>query len=265
MEWWYFFYETPGHKPANKVDLYEVCIGDRFLPLLAAASDPPQAALALHNTHTKKILNSSRVNSAARRDLVIQYTNNLFASLFLLQTNSDTCFGIYLFIVTWFYLFWCRSPGALLSTKPVITYCYNRETRRNAWQCMYYMFWTLDNSAKHLSIIWITFFRLAYFVTFAFHSSSFTTEGQPLNHMTGHIRSAHFKTLLFPTDPGQTHQGRTQSQPEKDPNGPSLLLYRDMGHFTYFHSPPVHVSKIFFIGPLLMLFSCSYHSLFSCS
>ena len=118
--------------------------GGKFLPLLETAADPPQedAGSACSSQHRKKdilnkILNSAKVNSATRKDLVIQYTNNLFTSLSLLQTNSDTCIGIYLFIVTWFYLFWCRSPGALLNKKSVITYYYNRESSGNAWQHMY--------------------------------------------------------------------------------------------------------------------------------
>ncbi|KAM9598920.1 cytochrome P450 3A24-like [Morphnus guianensis] len=42
------------------------------------------------------------------------------------------------------------------------------------------------------------FFRLAYFATFAFHSCSFTTEGQPLNHVIGHKRLHAAKHSYFP-------------------------------------------------------------------
>lgn len=42
------------------------------------------------------------------------------------------------------------------------------------------------------------FFWLAYFATFAFHSCSFTTEGQPLNPVIGHKRLHAAKHSYFP-------------------------------------------------------------------
>lgn len=109
------------------------------------------------------------------------------------------------------------------------------------------------------------FFRLAYFATFAFYSSSFLTEGQPLNHMIGHKRLHTAKRSYLPQT-WDKHQDRTQRQPEKNHNEPSsLLLYGDLGPFAYFPSPPGSVSKIFFIGSLLMSLSSSCCCLFSCN
>lgn len=46
------------------------------------------------------------------------------------------------------------------------------------------------------------FFRLAYCATFASHSSSFMSGGQPLNH-DWTPKTTHCETLLSPADPGQ--------------------------------------------------------------
>lgn len=74
----------------------------------------------------------------------------------------------------------------------------SRETRWNVWQHMHYITWTLDSSVRHLPITCMVFFRLADFSTFAFHSSSFVTEGGSLNRMTAYKRLHSVKHSYFP-------------------------------------------------------------------
>lgn len=78
----------PQASKQGGLDNYSLQRGQIPALVKKAASDPPQAALALHNNRERdisnKISNSVKVDSSARKALVIQYVNNLFPSLSLL-------------------------------------------------------------------------------------------------------------------------------------------------------------------------------------
>lgn len=161
---------------------------------------------------------------------------------------------IYLFTVTWFYLFQYRSPGALLK-KFLLTIA----TEKLAEILKMYVLNNLNlNYFSQTFIYQMNYVFQISILCYLCLSLLLFHEWRPTPKSWLDTKDYTLWNSPFSCRPGtegHTHQDRTQSQLEKSQDEPSSFPRSwNLGPFAYFCSPPARVSKLFFIGSLLFLF-----------